>query len=174
MHQPLPSPRGGASMGHDRPQKITFGEMRSSGVRGLLIYARTIIAATRSRSARIHGLITFGSRIWNRASCAKACGKKGADVRPNFHWNGMVEGMVTVAALRKSSYLDTRDERPQRRSAGGRRPGAVSAGCGAGGGCKLPATHPSAFRRRDIQDVAASRSITSAASCARPHPPPRS
>ena len=35
----------------------------------------------------------------------------------------------------------------------------------------MPATHPSAFGRADLQDVAASRSITSAASCARPHPP---
>ena len=82
-------------------------------------------------------------------------------------WSRAWSRLLLSANLRKSSYLDTRGERPQRRSAGERRPGAVSAGCGAGGGCKLPATHAFAFGRRDIQDVAASRSITSAASCAR-------
>ena len=40
-----------------RLQRITVGEMRSSGVR--------------SRSAQIHGLIRSGSRIWNRVSCAR-------------------------------------------------------------------------------------------------------
>jgi hypothetical protein len=32
-------------MSADRPQKITFAEMRESGVRGLLVYCATIAAA---------------------------------------------------------------------------------------------------------------------------------
>ena len=81
---------------------------------------------------------------------------------------------MAVTARRESATIFlSRYARPTAPASlgGGRRPGAVSAGCGAGGGCKLPATHPSAFGRADLQDVAASRSITSAASCARPHPP---
>jgi hypothetical protein len=64
---------------------------------------------------------------------------------------------VAVSARRESAKIFL--SRYARRTApaslgGGRRPGAVSAGCGAGGGCKLPAPHRSAFGRPDLQDVA--------------------
>ena len=70
-----------------RPLKITFAEMRSSGVRGLLIYCSdykcshsTAISADRwSDDIRL-------SDLEPRFVC-KACGRRGADVRPNFHWN---------------------------------------------------------------------------------------
>jgi hypothetical protein len=39
----------------DRLQKITFGELRDMGVRGVLVYVPTIAAATRWHSARIAG-----------------------------------------------------------------------------------------------------------------------
>jgi hypothetical protein len=69
-----------------RPQKITFGEMRSSGVRGLLIYCSdykcshwTTISGDRwpdgVRLSDIEPLFT-----------CRACGRRGADVRPNFDW----------------------------------------------------------------------------------------
>ena len=70
--------------GPARQQKITFGEMRSSGVRGLLIYCadyRCSHSTTMSgdrwsddvRLSDIEALFT-----------CQACGKRGSDVRPNF------------------------------------------------------------------------------------------
>ena len=67
-----------------RPQKITFGEMRESGVRGLLIYCADYHCS--------HSIAISGdqwpddvrlSHIEDRFVC-KACGRRGADVRPNF------------------------------------------------------------------------------------------
>jgi hypothetical protein len=67
-----------------RPQKISLGEMRSSGVRGLLIYCADYrcshsIAISADRwpdDVRLSDLET-------RFAC-KVCGKRGADVRPQF------------------------------------------------------------------------------------------
>jgi len=67
-----------------RPQKITLGEMRSSGVRGLLIYCAdyrcshsTAISADRwPDDVRL-------SDLEPKFTC-QACGHRGADVRPNF------------------------------------------------------------------------------------------
>jgi hypothetical protein len=72
-------------MGMTRPQKITFGKMRSSGVRGLLIYCSdhhcshwiAISADPWPDHVRLSDLET-------RFVC-KACGRRGADVRPDFH-----------------------------------------------------------------------------------------
>ena len=69
-----------------RPQKITFGEMRAGGVRGLLIYCSdyhcshwTAISGDRwPNGARL-------SDIEPRFIC-QVCGLKGADVRPNYQW----------------------------------------------------------------------------------------
>jgi hypothetical protein len=70
-----------------RPQKITFAEMRSSGVRGLLVYCSDY---------RCSHHIAIGGDRWSddvrlfdlepRFVCS-ACGKRGADVRPNFVWD---------------------------------------------------------------------------------------
>ena len=70
-----------------RPQKITFGEMRSSGVRGLLIYCAdfhcshsiAISARPMARSVRL-------SDLEPRFVC-QACGRGSADVRPDFYWD---------------------------------------------------------------------------------------
>ena len=67
-------------------QKITFGEMREMGVRGLLVYCSDYhcshwVAISGDRwpdSVRL-------SEIEQRFTC-QACGTKGADLRPNFHW----------------------------------------------------------------------------------------
>jgi hypothetical protein len=69
-----------------RQQKITFAEMRAAGVRGLLIYCsdyhcshHTTISGDRwPDDVRL-------SDLEPRFSC-QACGRRGADVRPNFHW----------------------------------------------------------------------------------------
>ncbi len=70
-----------------RPQKITFGELRSCGVRGVLIYCSDYKCS--------HSVEMMADRwpddvrlsdIEPRFVC-QACGKRGAEVRPNFHWN---------------------------------------------------------------------------------------
>jgi hypothetical protein len=70
-----------------RPTKITFAEMRTAGVRGVLIYCSdykcshsTAISADQwPDHVRL-------SDLEARFVC-KACGKRGADVRPDFNWN---------------------------------------------------------------------------------------
>jgi hypothetical protein len=70
----------------DRPQKITFGETRDSDVRGLLIYCSdyhcshsiAISADQWPDDVRLSDLEALFR--------CEACGKKGADVRPNFDW----------------------------------------------------------------------------------------
>jgi hypothetical protein len=67
-----------------REQKITFADMR---VRGLLVYCSDY---------KCSHLITMSGDQWPddmrlsdieaRFVC-KACGKRGADVRPDFNWN---------------------------------------------------------------------------------------
>jgi hypothetical protein len=73
-------------MPEPRQQKITFGEMRDSGVRRILIYcsdyrcshSRAISADQWPDDVRL-------SDIEPRFTC-QACGKRGADVRPDFGW----------------------------------------------------------------------------------------
>jgi hypothetical protein len=71
----------------DRQTKITFGEMREMGVRGLLIYCADY---------RCSHSITISGDAWpddaklsdieERFTC-RVCGKRGADVRPDFNWD---------------------------------------------------------------------------------------
>jgi len=115
------------------PQKITFGEMRSSGARGLLIYCADYHCSHSSaispnrwpddvRLSDIEPLFT-----------CQACGRKGADVGRTFIGMGsrsrrwaIVEVFrcaakddraVAAPALMESAKI-TREERPRRRSAG--------------------------------------------------------
>jgi hypothetical protein len=66
------------------PQKITFGEMRASGVRDVLVYCRD---HQRSHSIEIDADCWPDtlrlSDIEDRFVC-QACSRRGADVRPNF------------------------------------------------------------------------------------------
>jgi hypothetical protein len=71
----------------ERPQKITFGEMRASGVRGVLIYCADYRCS--------HHIAISGdqwpdnvrlSDLEPKFVCS-ACGKRGADVRPDFNWD---------------------------------------------------------------------------------------
>jgi hypothetical protein len=71
----------------DRPQKITFADMRDMGVHGLLIYCSDY---------KCSHLVTMSGDRWPddvrlsdlepRFICS-ACGKRSADVRPDFNWN---------------------------------------------------------------------------------------
>jgi hypothetical protein len=67
-------------------QKMTFGEMRASGVRGLLIYCSDHHCShwTAISGDRLPDEIRL-SDLEPRFTC-QACGTKGADVRLNFHW----------------------------------------------------------------------------------------
>jgi hypothetical protein len=70
-----------------RPQKITFGDMREMGVRGVLIYCADYhcshsVALSADRWPDELRL----SDIEPRFVC-QACGRRGAEVRPDFNWN---------------------------------------------------------------------------------------
>jgi hypothetical protein len=87
-----------------RPRKITFAKMRESGVRGLLIYCQDYHC---SHSIAISGDAWPDdirlSDIEPRFVC-RACGKRGADIRPDFHWNksrrwAIVSALVWSAPL---------------------------------------------------------------------------
>jgi hypothetical protein len=69
-----------------RPQKITFAEMRSAGVRGLLVYCSDYKCS--------HYIAISGDRwpddvrlsdLEPKFICS-GCGWRGADVRPDFSW----------------------------------------------------------------------------------------
>src|ERR1700758_5642221 len=90
-----------------RPTRVTFAEMRTAGVRGVLIYCSdykcghsTAISADQwPDHVRLSDLET-------RFAC-KACGKRGADVRPNFNWNASAAwgiDSVLVAQIRGSDH----------------------------------------------------------------------
>jgi hypothetical protein len=78
----------------DRPQKISFAEMREMGVRGLLVYCADY---------RCSHSIAVNADQWpddlrlsdieDRFTCT-ACGKRGADVRPDFNRNGRPVGAI--------------------------------------------------------------------------------
>ena len=79
-------------------QKITFAEMRASGVRGLLIYCSDYHCS--------HWTAISGDRwldgvrlsdIEPRFTC-QGCGQRGADVRSNFHWEAEARRAIPDAA----------------------------------------------------------------------------
>ena len=78
----------------DHPQKITFGEMREMGVRGLLIYCADYRS---SHSIAISGDAWPDdarlSDIEERFTC-RECGKRGADVRPDFNGGKTARAMM--------------------------------------------------------------------------------
>jgi hypothetical protein len=88
-----------------RPQKISFAEMREQGVRGLLIYCADY---TCSHSTAISGDRWPDdvrlSDIEERFTCS-VCGKRGADVRPDFNWKEKPVAMMrlSVTATAQSS-----------------------------------------------------------------------
>jgi hypothetical protein len=72
----------------DRPEKITFGEPREMGLSGVLIYCADhkcshSVAISAERWADYVRL----SDIEPLFTCT-ACGRRGADVRPNFRTDG--------------------------------------------------------------------------------------
>jgi len=85
-----------------RPQKITLAEMRAAGVRGLLVYCSDYRCS--------HHIAMSGDRwpddvrlsdLEPRFTC-QACGTKGADARPNFHWDEEARSGVAASSMTKS------------------------------------------------------------------------
>ena len=80
------------------PTKITFGEMREMGVRGVLVYCAHYRCS--------HSIAISGnhwpddlrlSDIEHRFVC-EVCGKRGADARLDFNWTRTQRGWVIVEA----------------------------------------------------------------------------
>jgi hypothetical protein len=85
----------------DRPTKISFGEMRSSGVRGVLVYCADYrcshyIAVTADQWPDDVRLSDIEPRF-----VSTACGKRGADVRPDFDWDkpSALKGDIDLSQL---------------------------------------------------------------------------
>jgi hypothetical protein len=82
-----------------RQKKITLQEMRAAGVRGLLIYCSDYKCGhwTAISGDRWPDKVRL-SALEPRFTC-QACGQRGADVRPNFHWEQEArQGTVPVSA----------------------------------------------------------------------------
>src|SRR5262249_44504938 len=90
-----PPPRSAESWGMSAParsQKTTFAELREQGVCGILIYcadyhwshSQAVSADRWPDDARL-------SDLEPRFVC-NVCGKRGADVRPDFNWNRTTVG----------------------------------------------------------------------------------
>ena len=76
-------------------KKLTFGEMRAAGVRGVLIYCRDYRCSqwTRLDADRWSDGVRL-SDVETGLVCT-ACGKRGADVRPDFNWNRQPREMMS-------------------------------------------------------------------------------
>jgi len=80
-----------------RPQKITLADMRASGVRGLLIYCSDYHCS--------HWTAISGDRWPDHVRLSDLepkftgqGGRKGADARPNFHWEADARRAKVAAA----------------------------------------------------------------------------
>jgi hypothetical protein len=69
-----------------RQEKITFADMRAAGVRGILVYSDYRCSHSLALMADQWPDCMRLSDLEPRFICA-ACGKRGADVRPDFNWN---------------------------------------------------------------------------------------
>ena len=71
----------------NRPLKITFGELREMGVRGVLIYCSDYKCSHWTAISADHWPeVVRLSDVELKFTC-KSCGRKGADIRPDFDWN---------------------------------------------------------------------------------------
>ena len=69
-----------------RQQKITLGEMRSSGVRGLLIYCADYKCAHAVRITADRWPDHIRLSDLEPLFVCQACGQRGADIRPDWDW----------------------------------------------------------------------------------------
>jgi hypothetical protein len=69
----------------ERPTKITFAEMREMSVRGLLIYCADYRCSHSIAISGEPGPMMPSCPISRSGSPVGFCGKRGADVRPDFN-----------------------------------------------------------------------------------------
>jgi hypothetical protein len=69
-----------------RPHKITFGEMRSSGVHGLLVYCADYGCSHSTAISADQWTDDVRFSDLELLFVCQACGERVADVRPNFDW----------------------------------------------------------------------------------------
>jgi hypothetical protein len=69
-----------------RPDKVTLAEMRSSGVRGALVYCSDYKCSHSIAMSTDRWPDDFRLSDLEDQFVCKMCGKRGADVRPNFRW----------------------------------------------------------------------------------------
>src|ERR1700724_1662186 len=67
-------------------QKITFAEMRSAGLRGILVYCSDYRCSNWTRVDADRWPDDVGLSDIEPLFICQACGQRGADVRPNFSW----------------------------------------------------------------------------------------
>lgn len=81
-----------------RPEKITFGEMRLIGVRGLIVYCSdyTCSHSVHLNADRWSDDLRL-SDIESRFTC-QSCGIRGADVGPDFNWEKEQRATVPFTA----------------------------------------------------------------------------
>jgi hypothetical protein len=70
-----------------RPQKITFGEMRRSGVHGILIYCSDHHCSHYIAISGYQWAADVRLSDLEPLFVCRACGRRGADIRPNFDWD---------------------------------------------------------------------------------------
>jgi hypothetical protein len=70
-----------------RDQKITLGEMRASGVSGLLVYCSDYQFGHLAKISRDRWPDHIRLSALEAMFVCEACGARGADVRPDFDWD---------------------------------------------------------------------------------------
>jgi len=68
------------------PTKITLGEMRSSGVRGLLVYCSDYKCAHLAKISAGGWPDSVRLSDLEPLFVCHACGERGADIRPDWDW----------------------------------------------------------------------------------------
>src|SRR5882724_3084650 len=79
-------------------QKITLGEMRSSGVRGLLVYCADYRCAHAVRISADRWPDETRLSDLERLFVCQACGRRGADIRPDWDWDIATARQWLIAA----------------------------------------------------------------------------
>jgi hypothetical protein len=70
-----------------RPQKITFRQHARDGRARILVYCADFHCSPSVALRPIAGPTTYGCQTSSRGFVCRACGRRGADIRPDFNWN---------------------------------------------------------------------------------------
>src|SRR6266849_10171530 len=83
-----------------RGQKITLGEMRSSGMRGLLVYCADYQCAHAGRISADRWPYHIRLSDLEPLFVCQACGRRGADIRPDWDWDRQPKAYRTPIGAR--------------------------------------------------------------------------